>query len=62
MRTSGSSIETTLVDLPVFSSMLIRLPVSAGLAIDMSAALPFCVVYPGSMRGKLLVVDVGEPG
>jgi hypothetical protein len=63
MRTSGSSIETTLFDRAALSSAPIVLPTVGGLAMTMSVLLR-CVsvvgAYPGSIRGRL-ITDVGEP-
>lgn len=62
MRTSGSSIDTTLVDRTALSSALIALAVPSGLAIVASPALRASVMfaYPGSILGRLLA-EFGDP-
>lgn len=58
MRTSASSIDTALVDLPLLSSMLMTLPASDGLTTACSMLLLGTYV-PGSIGGRLRI-DRGE--
>lgn len=60
-RTSGSSIDTTLVARPFLSSMLITLEVSTGLAIETSVPRSPSELRPGSIRGRLRT-DCGDCG
>ena len=62
MRTSGSSIDNTLVDRPARSSTDMALPVSDGLAtFDSKLVLvPLLNACPGSIRGRLLT-ELGDP-
>lgn len=62
MRTSGSSIDTTLVDRGALSSPLMVIPGSDGLSTADSKLLLVLVARNGaaSVRGRLLT-DAGEP-